>query len=181
MHGINSVRCLIEVIRLKEYYVTVSAPQLLRRILLIPLGLVALASAIVCFSSIDKLTPSYIVPDMFMYFGAVLLLILRYGKVYQRIRMDEIGVHSGKVTIRWEEVEAYHLEEIAFWYNSFWKYRSTVVRINGEEKDRFRSHTRNCLYFPLNHKTLNAIRFYQKNRSDAMTDLTEKYISVIDN
>lgn len=65
MHGINSVRCLIEVIRLKEYYVTVSAPQLLRRILLIPLGLVALASAIVCFSSIDKLTPSDIVPVMF--------------------------------------------------------------------------------------------------------------------
>ena len=164
---------------MKKYYTTVSAPPMFRRILLEPLGIIVLVSVIFCFGSKTKFSPSYIFLAMFMYCSIVLLLILMYGKVYQRIRIDETGLHTGKVTIRWEEVEAYHLEEITFWYNSFWKFRTTVVGINCGERDHFRSHTRNCLYFPLNHKTLTAIQFYSQGRSGAMTDLTEKYLSVV--
>ena len=150
-----------------------------RRILLEPLGIIVLLFVIFWFGSKTKITPVYIFLAMFMYCFIVSLSVLMYGKVYQRIRIDENGLHTGKVTIRWEKIAGYHLEELTFRYQSFWKFRTTVVGINCGERDHFRSHTRNCLYFPLNHKTLTAIQFYSQGRSGAMSDLIENYLSVV--
>lgn len=178
--GISYVRGSIEVSNMKNYYSTVTDPKLFRRELLIPLGIIVPLFAFAFLVADDKtVTLFHLLLAVFLYCGIVCIMILRYGKAYRRVRIDSTGLHTRRCSISWEEIETSRLEDVTIRYNIFWRSTSSVVGINCGERDHFRSHTRNCLFFPLNHKTLTAIQFYSQGRSGAMTDLTEKYLSVV--
>ena len=158
-------------------YKSIAHPILLMFAFVLPILILIIPTIFFCIlSNENSLQNASVI--LILYCFICFIILIFYHNAFCSFEMDFRGIRNRRLSLRWEDIKKIEISEVElFRFSIFPTVKlDSVICIGNVEKRSFLFHnSKDCIFFSMSHKNLEAMKKFAKNKSALLDDFLNFY------